>query len=274
MADHARQGLHDARHTLGVVKVGPGVLDAVDLVGQQPAGEHTVRQAIARVTGDDVNLVVTLVLADESHVVHGLEDLAGPLVVGASSLGEALTSPLLELIKAGQSLLLADLMVAATDDHVIVFVVALGQTHVLVLLGVVIEQTVLDGALGHAHSDAVGAVILELGDDAQLLEGDAGGLDGVLGLDGVAALGSDFDGLVAHAEKLDALLLDIHDAGTGVALEVGLGLEPVEHANEVAGGVEGGLVVGDHAAALVDGGGPAADGQIGLLVFVSIALAE
>ena len=89
----------------------------------------------------------------------------------------------------------------------------------------------------------------------------------------MAGFGGDLDRLVAHAQKLDALLLDVHDTGVGVALEVGLGLEPVEDANEVPGWVEGGLVVDDHAAALIDGGVPAADGEVGLFNNLLVCIA-
>lgn len=262
MHDHAARGLDHTSHSLRIVELRPLVLLALHLISDQLPGNHPVRQPIPRIARDDVHLVIPLVLADIRHVIHRIKDLPTPPVVHAPGLGKPLPRPLLQLPEPRRRVLLPDLVVAPANNHVVVLVIALGQPHVLVGLGVVVEQAVLDAALGHANGDAVGAVELELDDDAEFLEGHAGGFDGVLGLDGVPGFGLDLDGFVAEAEDFDAFFRDGHDARVGVALEVGLFLEPGKDAGEVAGWVEGGLVADDHAAALVDLAGPAADFEV------------
>ncbi len=259
MLEHTRQALDNTPQPLRTVQPRPLILDSINLIRDQPPRQHTMRQPIPGVPRHNINLIRPLILANKRHIIHRLKDLPAPPVINLPRLRKPLACPGLELSEPWRRLFLPDLVVAPPDNHVIVLVIARGQTDVFVHFGIVIEETVLDAAFGDADGDAVGAEVLELGDDGEFLERDAGCFDGVFGVHRVPGFGGDGDGFVAHPEELDALFVDAGYAGPGEALEVGLGFEPAEEASEIFGWVEGCLVLGDHAAALVGRAGPAFD---------------
>lgn len=213
-------------------------------------------ETVAEVTSGDVNMGLSLVLADKGRVVDGFEDLAGPFVIDGTGLGEAIADPGFELGIAAIFGFLAHFMVVAANDEVVVFVIAGGEANIVVGVLGVVEETVFDTAFGDADRDAVGAEEYHFGHDAELLKGHAGGFNGVDAGNGVAALGADFDFFAQQT-----LLLDGHDARASVALEVRLLSEPFEHTEEVLGRMEGSLArVGD-SISLVDFAIPASDGE-------------
>lgn len=116
-------------------------------------------KAIARVTSDDVNVLLTLVLADESHVIDRLKDLATPFVVNGRGLGNARARPVLQLLERRDGISLAEPVTAAPNNHVAVYVVALDETNVLLLAGGVVYEGIFDGAFRKADGDAIGAEI-------------------------------------------------------------------------------------------------------------------
>jgi hypothetical protein len=108
------------------------------------------------------------------------------------------------------------------------------ETDVLVSLRGVVKKAVFDRALGDLDSDAIGAHVLHLGDDAEFLQRHASGHDGVLAVDSMAGLGLDHDVFVVSDQRYrQAFLGDFQHARVGVTAEVGLFLQPVENANPV-----------------------------------------
>lgn len=244
MADHAGQTLQDARNSLGVVQVRPFVRDAVDLVSDKSSCQSTMCQAISGISSDDIDLIASLIFPDEGHVIDWLKDLTTPLVVHCRRLRKPFSSPDLELFKSREGVFLSHLVVASSHHHVVVLVITRRQADIFVLLCVVVEKAVLDAALWHSDRDAVRSIKFQLCDDTEFLQWDTSRLDRIFGFDGMTFLGFDFDALVAEAENFDSLLGDRHRAGSGIALEVGLGFQPCEDADKVFGWVEGRLVVG------------------------------
>lgn len=265
--DYARQFLHQSRFPLRIVEPRPRVLDPLDLIGDQAARQHAVRQPVPGISCGDVDPVVPGILADERHQILGLEDLARPFIVDAADLREALARPGLEFAVALLPFgLLPDFVVAAADDHVVVVGVAGREAHVFVGLGRVVDQAVFVRVLGDPDRDAVRAVVLQLGHHTQRLQRYARCLHGVPACDGVAGHGRHLDVLRAQVHvddgDRDAALGARSHARVRVALEVGLLGQPLQHAHQVLRRVECRLRANHVAVALVRLSVPAFDRQV------------
>lgn len=79
---------------------------------------------------------------------------------------------------------MANFVVAAADDHVVVLLVAVCEADVLVGLGGVVEKAIFDSVLGDLDGDAVGAHVFHLGHDAEFLQRHASSHDDVVEADG------------------------------------------------------------------------------------------
>ncbi len=258
VGQHAGQG-RQGREALGVVEGAPRVGDALDLVGDEAAGEHAVGEAVAGVAGDDVRVAFALVEADEADGVGGVEDLARPFVVDGAGLRVAVADPALELGEAPVFLLLADFVVAAADDEVVVLFVTVGEADVVVGVCLVVDEAVFVAASGDADRNAVCTEVFHLGYDTQLLEWDAGCFDGVLACDSMAVQR-------AHLHFFggqDTFLFDRSHPGVSVTFEFGLLGEPFHHTVQILGGVEGRLLFVYTNVSLIDLASPALDGIVG-----------
>ncbi|KAI6774998.1 hypothetical protein HG530_001756 [Fusarium avenaceum] len=202
-----------------------------------------MRQAVTRVPGDDVDVVVALVFANELHIINGLDNLSAPFVVNRANLRETLPGPILKLLELSCGVFLTNLVIAATNDKVIMLFIALGETNILVRLSLVVKETVLNDTLRNTSSDTR----------------DTGCFDSVAALDSLSIACLYLNGFVADAENFNTLFLDRHDAGLVKAAEVGLRLEPFQNTVQILCGVEGCLVLDDEASSLVDGSIPATD---------------
>lgn len=112
--------------------------------------------------------------------------------------------------------------------------VAVREADVLLGFGGVVEKAVFDCALGDLDGDAVGAHVLHFSHDAELLQRDASGHDGVVAVDGRAKLGLNYDVLVVGNQWYRQTLLGhFQHARVGVAAEVWLLLEPSENADPI-----------------------------------------
>lgn len=225
------------RDAVGFVDRGPLVGETHDFIGDESAGDDAVREAVAVVARADVDVGLALVPADEGGVIDGFEGLAGPFVVHAAGVREAGAHPGFEFGEAvvgwTAAAFLANFVVVAADEEVVVFFVAGGLAEVVVRVCGIVEGAVFDGVLGDADGDAVGAEEFQFGDDGEFLQGDASGLDGVDAGDGLAAFGADADFLGEIA-----FFFDGHDAGVCVAFEVDVLGEVPEDAKDVFGGVK------------------------------------
>ncbi len=242
----------DRGHPFRVVEFAPWVVEVLDFVRDQSSGNDAVREAVAGVAGDDVYITIAGVLADERHVIDGLEDLARPLIVDRSRLGESRSDPILQLFESPFFAFLADFVVAAPNHEVIILLVAVGKPDVFVRIGLIVKQTILDTAFRNPDRDAICPIIAQLGHHGQFLQRDTGRFHGVLTGDGIPIIGGDVHFLGQHT-----LFLDRRHSGPGVAAEVGLFGEPFQHADQVLGRVEGRLPVENEGIALIDLAGPA-----------------
>lgn len=234
MREHAARTLDYTCHALRAVELGPVVWLRFDFVSEQFACDHTVRKAVAGITRDYVCVLGALIEADESHVVDGIEDLTGLGVVDATGGSEAFACPGLEFGETACGVFLADFVVAAADDHVVVLVVAVCQADVLVSFSGIVQEAVFDCSLGDLDGDAVGAHVLHLGYDAELLESHTSSHDGIVAVNGLARLCLDHSKFFIHDERYrHAFLGNFQHPGIGVAAEVGLLLEPFEDADPV-----------------------------------------
>ena len=195
-------------------------------------------ETVPAVAGDDVDVVLALVLADEGDFVDGFEDLAGPFVVYCTCFGESVPDPFLETCEAPVLLLLTDLVIAAADDEVVVFLVAGGEADVVVGICLVVDKAIFDTAFGHSNSNAVCSMELHFCDNTQFLERYASSFYCILASDGVSLFGTDTDFFTQ-----ETFFFDGHDPGTSVAREVRLLFQPLQNADEVLGRMESRLVL-------------------------------
>ncbi len=170
---------------------------------------------MAGVPSHNVSAAFALVEANEGNLVHGIQDLTRPPVVDRASFGETLTNPGLELLKPAVFLFLAHLVIASSNHEVVVFRIAVGETDIMVRVGLVVDEAVLDGVFGNTDGDTVCAMVFQLRDDAQLLERDACRFHSLLAGNGTAIQSTDTNFFVEQT-----FLFNGHHSGVGVALEV------------------------------------------------------
>jgi len=166
---NGRHGLGERGKPLRRVKLTPGVVLPLDQVGDQLAAEDAMSQSVARISCDDVDVIASGIKPDEGHIVRRLVDLAAPPVIYGTGLGKTVPDPLLEFVRAPVGTLLANPMVASSDDNVVVFIVAHGESDVLSRLSRIVNKAVLDAPLRHPNGNRICAVVLHLRYDAQLL---------------------------------------------------------------------------------------------------------
>jgi hypothetical protein len=178
-----------------------------DLGGDDVARQHAVGESIAGVAShSDPGVLRPWVPSNKGHVVHRLVDLSGPCVLDGRGLGEALAGPGFELLEAAGGGFLADFVVAAADDQVVVLGIAGGETDVFVCFGLVVEEDVFDSAFGDADCDALGTHVLQLGYKGEFVERDVGADHYVgTGYD-VARVSLDLDGFATDGPQFDAFL--------------------------------------------------------------------
>ncbi|KAI6771764.1 hypothetical protein HG531_009389 [Fusarium graminearum] len=115
--------------------------------------QHSSCQTVAGITRDDVDVFVALVLANKLHKVHWLKYLPTPTIINRANLRETLASPRLQLLELSSGVFLANLVITASNDDIIVLVVAGCQANVFVLVSLVIKETVLDRTLRYSSCD-------------------------------------------------------------------------------------------------------------------------
>ena len=105
-----------------VVERCPGIVAAEDQVGEQHAGDRSVRHAVARIAGDHVDVVgIERVVADERKAVDRLHHLSAPLVFDLTHHRETLARPAFEPRMPFVDVVgLSALVILAADDQQIV----------------------------------------------------------------------------------------------------------------------------------------------------------
>src|SRR5699024_4244515 len=83
------------------------------------------------------------------------------------------------------------LVVAASHDEVVVFIITRREPNILVLGSAVVDEAVLDCALGNPNSDYICPVVVQFRHDTELLERDVGRLNRIVAFNGAPALGFD-----------------------------------------------------------------------------------
>src|SRR5690606_6985246 len=117
----------------GIVEFGPVVAATLDQVGQQQGSERAVGEAVARVAGDQVDIVLAWVGADEGQAVGGFQDLPRPRGTESGDRREMFARPGLQAHVGLRIVVLSDLVVVATDnDQHLSFVAALQQADVVI----------------------------------------------------------------------------------------------------------------------------------------------
>lgn len=198
-----------------------------------------MRETVTAVTSDDIYVLVALVQADEGDEVDWFEDLARPLIVDleylastsffispinthCACLGEPVSSPLLKFGEAPVFLLLPDFVVATTYYKIVVLLIARCESHILVWIGLVVNNTIFHRAFRYANGNAIRAQELHLGHDAQFLEWYTGRFQSVFAGNSKAFLGTDANIFGAYAQNLDPLFLHRHYTSVSKTAEVWL----------------------------------------------------
>jgi len=149
-----------------IVELCPLVLSPLYQLVEDYAGDGSVSHSVSRVTGGDVDVLVTArVPADVRHVVHRLHHLPRPVVLYALDHRETLAGPLLETCKTLSHVvrLTGPVILAADDKNLVIELVAgavlgLLQADVVVGIGRIPVQSVRNRAARNARADDVGAV--------------------------------------------------------------------------------------------------------------------
>ena len=119
-------------------------------------------------------------------------------------------------------------------------VVASGEPDVDVGICLVVDETIFNRTFWYTDGDAVCSVVLELSDDGEFLEGDAGGFNGVFTGNGVTVKGTDMDFFIE-----ETFLFARDHSGVGIAREVLLFGKPLQQADQVLCRMERGLIFED-----------------------------
>src|SRR5688572_3922853 len=106
------------RFSRRIVQSSPRILAALDQVGEQHARDGAVRDAVARVAGRDVNiLLVHGIAANKSEAIDWFHHLAGPAEPNRLDHGKAFAGPLFQTRIASLRIIrLAGLVVFAAND--------------------------------------------------------------------------------------------------------------------------------------------------------------
>jgi len=195
------------RQAFGVVEFAPRIVNACDLIGDEFACQDAQRETMAGVPSHDVSAAFALVEPNEGDLVHGIQNLTRPLVVDGASFCETLMKLGLEFLKPALFLLLAHLVIASSNHEVVVFRIAVSERNIMVRVGLVVDEAVLDGAFGNTDGDTVCATVFQLRDDAQLLERDACRFHSLLAGNGTAIQSTDANFFVEQTFLFNVVIL-------------------------------------------------------------------
>ena len=86
MCDHSWKTGNNTANTFWVVKLGPRIVNAVDLISDEFSSKDAMCKPIATVAGHDVGMLFALVEANKGDEIDGFEDLARPLVIDLATI--------------------------------------------------------------------------------------------------------------------------------------------------------------------------------------------
>ena len=133
----------DGGRAFRAVKFGPRIVDALDLSGDDFAGENAQCEAVARVAH-------ALVKFNEGNQVDGIQNLTRLSIVDRASLCESFSNPGLQLRVPNVPFFLAHFVIATANDEIIVLIIASGEADVFVRVRLVVDKAVFDaGFLEH-----------------------------------------------------------------------------------------------------------------------------
>src|SRR5439155_13888228 len=81
------------RFSRWIVHPGPGVIVAIDKVGDEHSGDHAVGDALTGIAAGDKHPITAGAMADEGRVIDGVEDLSRPPVADRTELAEPSARP-------------------------------------------------------------------------------------------------------------------------------------------------------------------------------------
>ena len=134
----------DGGKAFRAVKFGPRIVDALDLIGDDFAGEDAQCEAVARVPSHDVGMAHALVEFNEGNQADGIQNLTRPSIVDRASLCESFSNPGLQLRVPNVPFFLAHFVIATANDEIIVLIIASGEADVFIRVRLVVDKAVFD----------------------------------------------------------------------------------------------------------------------------------
>src|SRR5205814_3053428 len=106
------------RFSCWLVYPGPGVIVAVDKVGDEHSGDHAVGDALTGVAAGDKHPMTAGAMANEGRVIDRVEYLSRPPITDRTEFAEPFARPVLERLEAlGRIVGFARTMILAADEQ-------------------------------------------------------------------------------------------------------------------------------------------------------------